>query len=60
MEAKKVQVHLLHQSEPVEIVNVRNTYQKGDLFCVLKHDGVVDRFPIQHIFRIREFPMAAK
>lgn len=55
-EGKRVLVHQLEQSEPIEIKDVRNTYQKGDLFCVLKHDGVVDKFPLRSIFRIREFP----
>ena len=52
----KVLVHLYTQSQPVEIDEVRNTYQKGDLFCVLKLDGIADKFPVQHIFRIREIP----
>ena len=49
-----VKVHLLHQSKPVEIDNVRNTYQKGDFFCVMIDGESVQKFPIQHIFRVVE------
>ena len=56
---KKVEVHLKHQSEPVVCENVRNTYQKGDLFCVMYVTGMVDKFPIRDIFRVREHPAGA-
>lgn len=49
-----VSVHLLHQSQPTEIVNVRNTYTKGPLYCVMTNAGSVYKFPIEHIFRITE------
>jgi hypothetical protein len=51
----KIEVHLLHQSQPVVIENVRNTYTKGPLFCVMRTDGTVDKFPVVHLFRVREF-----
>ena len=50
----KVAVHLYSQSQPVVIDKVRNTYQKGDLYCVLQVTGQVTKFPLQHIFRIVE------
>lgn len=51
-----VEVHLLHQSSPVIIEDVKNTYQKGDLFCVMGGDNeVVYKFPLVHIFRIKEY-----
>ena len=51
----EVKVHLYTQSEPVIMTDVRNTYQKGDLYCVMLNDGkTVYKFPIQHIFRIKE------
>lgn len=50
----KVEIHLYSQSSPVLIEKVRNTYQKGDMFCVMKADGEVNKFPLQHIFRIKE------
>ena len=59
---QKVEVHLKHQSQPVVCDNVRNTYQKGDLFCVMYVTGMVDKFPVSDIFRVREHaaPAAAK
>lgn len=50
---KKVKVYLLSTSQPLEFADVKNTYQKGDMFCVY-HGDQVDKFPIQHIFRIIE------
>lgn len=52
---KSVLVHLFTQSEPMLLENVKNTYQKGDLFCVLLEDGVTAyKYPLMHIFRIIE------
>lgn len=50
----KVNVHLYSQSQPVVLEEVVNAYQKGDLYCVLKSDGSVYKFPLIHIFRIKE------
>ena len=50
----QVKVHLLHQSKPVVIDDVRNTYEKGSYFCVMTNDGDVQKFPTQHVFRIVE------
>lgn len=50
-----VEVHLYTQSEPVVIIDVRNAYQKGDLYCAMLNDGkTVYKFPLLHIFRIKE------
>ena len=51
---KTVKVHLKHQSNEMEFKNVINTYQKGDLFCVLTKQKQVYKFPVQDIFRIIE------
>lgn len=51
---KTVFVHLLSQSEAMQITDVVNTYQKGDLFCVLTKDNTVYKYPIMHIFCITE------
>ena len=52
---KNVKVHLYSQSEPVEILDVRNTYTKDGLFCVyLRKQEKVYKFPVLHIFRITE------
>jgi hypothetical protein len=53
---KHISIHLYSQSEPIGIDDVVNTYQKGDLFCVLQEDQTVYKFPLQHIFRITERP----
>lgn len=55
----RVEIHLKEQSQPVVAEGVRNTYIKGDLFCVMYEaddhgNYTVDKFPIQDIFRVRE------
>lgn len=50
----EVDVHLDSQSQPVVITDVRSTYTKDGLYCIMRTNGVVDKFPLQHIFRIRE------
>lgn len=49
-----VEVHLYSQSQPIAIVNVRNSYTKDGLYCVMTTNGTVYKFPLQHIFRIAE------
>ena len=49
-----VNVHLYTQSQPVVLEDVVNAYQKGDMYCVLKDDGAVYKFPLMHIFRVKE------
>lgn len=56
---QKIEVHLKHQSQPVVCENVRNAYQKGDLYCVMYVNGMVDKFPVADIFRVREHPAGA-
>ena len=58
---KTVEVHLYSQSEPCKFGNVRNAYTKDGLYCVwtlARADGTpeqaVYKFPVQHIFRIKE------
>jgi hypothetical protein len=50
----KVQVHLYTQSEPCSFDDVRNAYTKGPLYCVWTTDGAIYKFPLRHIFRIKE------
>lgn len=50
----KVDVHLLHQSQPVSRVDVRNTYIKAGLYCVMRNNGDVEKYPIEHLFRVVE------
>lgn len=49
----QVEVHLYSQSEPVVIEEVRNAYTKDGLYCVMI-SGAVYKFPVQHIFRVKE------
>lgn len=51
---KTVKVHLYSQSEPIFIQDALNTYTKDGLFCVWRESGVVDKFPLLHIFRVTE------
>jgi hypothetical protein len=54
-----VTVHLYSQSQKLEYHNVQNTYTKDGLFCILHtdtdHGFQVDKFPVQHIFRIEDY-----
>lgn len=50
----RVEVHLYTQSEPCVIESARNAYTKGPLYCVWATDGPVYKFPLRHIFRIKE------
>lgn len=52
----KTEIYLYSQEKPIIIDNLANTYQKGNMYCVLLMNGVVQKFPLQHIFRIIERP----
>lgn len=49
----RVEIHLYTQSHPVTIEGALNAYTKGPMYCVLT-DGAVYKFPIRHIFRVKE------
>lgn len=51
----KVEIHLKLQAKPIVMENVKNTYQKGDLYCVML-DGakIVHKFPLRDLFRVIE------
>lgn len=51
---KFVTVHLKTQSQPIEYQNVLNAYQKGSFYCIYLPGGVVDKYPIRDIFRVKE------
>ena len=51
---KIVFVHLLSQSESMKFTDVLNTYQKGDMFCIMTKDNTVYKYPIAHIFCVTE------
>ena len=50
----QVLVHLLSQSQGVPHEDVVNTYVKSGLYCVLTSDGYVYKYPVQHLFRVKE------
>lgn len=50
----KVKIHLYSQSSPVKRKGVRNTYTKDGFFCVMLKNGTVEKYPIDHIFRVTE------
>jgi hypothetical protein len=51
----RVDVHLLHQSQPIERASVANTYIKDGLFCVGFKSGLVEKYPVIHLFRVTEY-----
>jgi len=49
----EVTVELIETSQPIEL-QARNTYTKGPLYCVYTVEGIVHKFPIQNLFRVKE------
>jgi len=49
----KVKVRLQQTSQSIEI-DAKNTYQKGDFFCIYTVENKVRKFPISTIFEIEE------
>lgn len=41
-------------SSPIIIEDARATYQKGDLFCVELDNGFRFKYPLDHIFCVKE------
>ena len=54
MEEKRVTVHLLSQSQKMIYTQVKNTYTKDGLFCILLESGIAHKFPLVNIFRITD------
>ena len=50
----KVKIRLVETSQPLEFDDVKTTYTKGLLYCVLMNDNIVKKYPIDHIFDIEE------
>ena len=51
----RVRIHLKETSQEIIHTEVENTYQKGDLFCIMLNKGQrYIKYPIQNIFRIIE------
>ena len=55
---KRVEIKFLLTSQPIVFENAINTYQKGDLFCVMELDQsgnrTVYKYPIPNIFQVKE------
>ena len=49
----KVKIRLYQTSQAIEL-QAKNTYQKGDFYCVYLESGVVKKYPVQHIFEVEE------
>jgi hypothetical protein len=50
----EIEVHLLSQSQPIKYANVVNAYTKDGLYCIYLSDGIVHKYPLVNIFRIKE------
>jgi hypothetical protein len=49
-----VLVQMLATSQPIVYTGVKNTYTKGDLFCIHLDGDIVIKIPLCNIFRIQE------
>jgi len=52
----QVTIELLWQTQPLMFDKVRDTYQRGDMFCIHLLDDVIHKFPVQNIYRVTEYP----
>ena len=50
---KRIEVWLKETSEPIVHI-AKNTYTKGQFYCVYCTDGRVHKYPIESIFRVIE------
>lgn len=49
----RVQIWLKETSQPIEREAI-STYEKGSFFCVYRTDALVEKWPIETIFRVVE------
>ena len=49
-----VEIQLTETSQPIIHNDVKNSYQKGQLYCVYLESGWVYKYPINNIWRIKE------
>jgi hypothetical protein len=49
-----IEIHLLSQSKPIVYTNIKNAYTKDGLYCLYDEKGMVYKFPLVNIFRIKE------
>ena len=48
-----IEIRFQEASETVEYSNVKTTYTKGPLFCILYNTGRVQKLPLMHIFDVQ-------
>lgn len=49
----QVKIRLYQTSQPI-VLEAKNAYQKGDMFCVYLNSGKVKKYPLVHIFEVEE------
>ena len=50
----RVTIQLTETAQGVELDDVVNAYTKGPFYCVYRSGGVVQKFPLTHIWRVTE------
>ena len=50
----KVEIYLQRTSQRIVFEDAKNTYQKGDMYCVYTKDEFVYKYPMQTIFNVKE------
>jgi len=50
----RVKISLKETSQPLHFDDVKNTYQKGSLFCIYRENEKVTKYPIAIIWSIEE------
>ena len=50
----KVKIRLYQTGYKLVELHAKNTYQKGDFYCVYLESGAVKKYPLQHIFEVEE------
>ena len=50
----KVEIYLKETSQRIIFEDAKNTYTKGDFYCVYTKDNWVYKYPTANIFNVRE------
>lgn len=48
-----VKIRLLQTAQAI-VLDAKNAYQKGDMYCVYLTSGIVKKYPLIHIFEVEE------
>jgi hypothetical protein len=49
-----IKIWLMETSQPIIIENEKNAYTEGQMYCVLKDDETVVKYPLCNVFRAEE------